>query len=117
MNKRINQYIADYEEFDLENNENSKNDDLNDEMKTLMIEILSFSSFDKFSATKTFMIVFESMKTSKIMIIDLKAVINVFVAEDLSDDEDNENSIINVFISSFKSSFFEFSLFSRSNSS
>ncbi len=69
----MNQYITDFEkvDFDYENNENSKDDDLNDEMKTLIIEFLSFSSPDKFSATETFMISFESMKTSRIMIIDL----------------------------------------------
>jgi hypothetical protein len=36
-----------------------------------MIEFSSSSSSDKSSATKTFMTAFESMKTSKIMIIDL----------------------------------------------
>ncbi len=72
MNKRINQYITDYEELDpdYENDENSKNNELNDEMKALMIEMSSFSSF-KSSNTKTFMISFELMKISEILIADL----------------------------------------------
>jgi hypothetical protein len=70
MNKRINQYILNYEELNSDNinNENS-NDDLNDEMKALMIKFSS--SLSKTSDTEAFMIFFESMKISKILIVDL----------------------------------------------
>jgi hypothetical protein len=111
MNKRINQYITDYEELDpdYENDENSKDDDLNDEMKSLMIEFSSLSSPDKFSATKTFMTAFESMKTSKIMIIDLANrsfshfLIKQFIVLqiDLKDDEINVLQIDMKIIDSF----------------
>jgi hypothetical protein len=94
MNKRINQYITDYEECDFENNENTKKDEMNDEMKALMIEMSSFSSF-KSSNTKTFMIFLESMKISKILIVDLinrffnHFLIKQFIISqiDLKDDE------------------------------
>jgi hypothetical protein len=98
MNKRINQYITDYEELDpdYENDENSKNNELNDEMKALMIEMSSFSSL-KSSNTKTFMTSFESMKTSEILIADLpnRSFSHSFIKQfiipqtDLKDDEVN----------------------------
>jgi hypothetical protein len=73
MNKRIDQYIAEYKELEeLDSNENDQNtnDELIKEMKALMIEFSSFSSFEKNNA-ETFIIIFESMKTLKSMITDL----------------------------------------------
>jgi hypothetical protein len=64
MNKRINQYIAEYEELDPDNkNDEDLNPDLENEMKALMIEFSSFSFLEKDNA-KTFIIIFESMKNS-----------------------------------------------------
>ncbi len=98
MNKWINQYITDYEELDpdYQNDKNWENDDLNDEVKILIIEMSSFSFF-KLSNTKAFMILFELIKTSKIMIIDLTNrffshfLIKQFIVFqiDLKDDEIN----------------------------
>jgi hypothetical protein len=73
MNKRIDQYIAEYEELEeLDSNENDQNtnDELIKEMKTLMIKFSSFSFFEKDNA-ETFIIIFESMKNLESMIIDL----------------------------------------------
>jgi hypothetical protein len=69
MNKRIDQYIAEYEELEDENDQNT-NDEMIKEMKALMIEFSSFSSLEKNNA-ETFIIIFESMKNFESMIIDL----------------------------------------------
>jgi hypothetical protein len=71
MNKRINQYIAEYEELEDENDQNT-NDELIKEMKALMINFSSFlSSLEKNENAETFTIIFESMKNLESMIIDL----------------------------------------------
>jgi hypothetical protein len=69
MNKRIDQYIAEYEELEDENDQNT-NDELIKKMKALMIEFSSFSSLEKDNA-ETFIIIFESMKNLELMITDL----------------------------------------------
>jgi hypothetical protein len=70
MNKRIDQYIAEYEGLDSDENDQNTNDELIKEMKALMIEFSSFSSLEKNNA-ETFIIIFESMKNFESMIIDL----------------------------------------------
>jgi hypothetical protein len=75
MNKRIDQYIAEYEELeeldsDEKNNQNT-DDELIKEMKALMIEFSSFSSFEKNENADEFIIIFESMKNLELMTIDL----------------------------------------------
>jgi GTP:adenosylcobinamide-phosphate guanylyltransferase len=71
MNKRIDQYIAEYEELDSdEKNDQNTNDELIKEMKALMIEFSSFSLLEKNNA-ETFIIIFESMKNFESMITDL----------------------------------------------
>jgi hypothetical protein len=71
MNKRIDQYIAEYEELEDENDQNT-NDELIKEIKALMIEFSSlFSSFEENKIAETFIIIFESMKNLQSMIIDL----------------------------------------------
>ncbi len=47
------------------------NDELIKEMKALMIEFLSFSLFEKNINAETFIIIFESMKNSEMMIVNL----------------------------------------------
>jgi hypothetical protein len=74
MNKRIDQYIAEYEgleEPDLDENDQNTIDELIKEMKALMIDFSSFSFLEKNSNTEAFIITFESMKNSESMIIDL----------------------------------------------
>jgi hypothetical protein len=74
MNKRIDQYIAEYEELeelDSDKNDQNTNDELIKEMKALMIEFSFLSFFEKNSNTETFIIIFESMKNFELMIIDL----------------------------------------------
>jgi hypothetical protein len=71
MNKRIDQYIAEYEGLDSDENDQNTNDELIKEMKALMIEFFSFSFLEKNSNAETFIIIFESMKNSESMIIDL----------------------------------------------
>jgi hypothetical protein len=74
MNKRIDQYIDEYEELeelDSDENDQNTNDELIKEMKALMIEFSSFSFFEKDENAETFIIIFESMKNFKLMIIDL----------------------------------------------
>jgi hypothetical protein len=72
MNKRINQYIAEYEELDSDDNDQNTNDELIKKMKALMIEFSSlFSLLEKNSNAETFIIIFESMKNPQSMIIDL----------------------------------------------
>ncbi len=71
MNKRIDQYIAEYKELEDENDQNT-NDELIKEMKALMIDFSSFLSlFEKNENAETFIIIFESMKNPQSMIIDL----------------------------------------------
>jgi hypothetical protein len=70
MNKRIDQYIAEYEELDLDERNQNTNDELIKEMKALIIDFSSFSFSEKDNA-ETFIIIFESMKNSQSMIIDL----------------------------------------------
>ncbi len=71
MNKRIDQYIAEYEELDSDENDQNTNGELIKEMKALMIEFLSFSSFEKNSNAEAFIIIFESMKNFESMTADL----------------------------------------------
>jgi hypothetical protein len=71
MNKRIEQYIAEYEELDSDENDQNTNDELIKEMKTLMIDFSSFSLFEKNENAETFIIIFESMKNLQSMITDL----------------------------------------------
>jgi hypothetical protein len=71
MNKRIDQYIAEYEKLEDENDQNT-NDELIKEMKILMIEFSSLLSFsEKNENAKTFIIIFELMKNLELIIIDL----------------------------------------------
>ncbi len=70
MNKRIDQYIAEYEEMKDENDQNT-NSEMIKEMKTLMIEFSLFSFLEKNESTETFIIIFESMKNFEMMITDL----------------------------------------------
>jgi hypothetical protein len=73
MNKRIDQYIVEYEELDSdEKNNDDTNDELIKEMKALMIDFSSFLSFFKKNENaETFIIIFESMKNFELMTIDL----------------------------------------------
>jgi hypothetical protein len=76
MNKRIDQriaqYIAEYEELEeLDSDENDENSEFTKEMKALMIEFSSFSLIENDSNAETFIITFESVKNSELMIIDL----------------------------------------------
>jgi hypothetical protein len=72
MNKRIDQYIAEYEELDSdEKNDQNTNDELIKEIKALMIEFSSFSTFEKNENAETFIIILEAMKNFESMIIDL----------------------------------------------
>jgi hypothetical protein len=70
MNKRIDQYIAEYEELESENDQNT-NSEMTKEMKALMIDFSSFSFFEKNSNAETFIIIFESMKNLQLMTTDL----------------------------------------------
>jgi hypothetical protein len=70
MNKRIDQYIAEYEGLDSdENDDQDLKDELIKEMKALMIEFSSsFSSLEKNENAETFIIIFESVKNFEMMI-------------------------------------------------
>jgi hypothetical protein len=74
IDQRIDQYIAEYEELEGldsdEKNDRDTNDELIKDMKALLIEFSSFSSFEKDNA-EAFIIIFESMKNLQSMIIDL----------------------------------------------
>ncbi len=71
INKRIDQYIAEYEELEDENDQNTDNQMIK-KMKVLMIEFSSLLSFfEKNENAETFMITFESLKNVESMIIDL----------------------------------------------
>jgi hypothetical protein len=72
MNKRIDQYIAEYEELEKLDSDENANDELIKEMKALMINFSSFLSlFEKNSNAETFIIIFESMKNFESMTTDL----------------------------------------------
>jgi hypothetical protein len=70
MNKRIDQYITEYEELEDEDDQNT-NDELIKEMKALMIEFSSFSTSEKNENAEAFIITLEAMKNLESMIIDL----------------------------------------------
>jgi hypothetical protein len=74
MNKRIDQYIAEYEELEEldsdDNNQNTNNERVK-KIKTLMIEFSSFLFLENKSNAETFIIIFESMKNFESMITDL----------------------------------------------
>jgi hypothetical protein len=75
MNKRIDQYIFEYEGTNFSSSSYSEDDsdtDLIDEMKTLIVNLsaLSFIS-DKSSNVETFMTSFESVKNAEMMITNL----------------------------------------------
>jgi hypothetical protein len=76
MNKRIDQYIAEYEELEEldsdENDDQNMKSELTKKMKVLMIEFSSsFSLSEKNESAETFIIIFESMKNFELMITDL----------------------------------------------
>jgi hypothetical protein len=72
IDQRIDQYIAEYEELEeLDSDENDENSEFTKEMKALMIEFSSFSFLENDSNAQTFIITFESVKNSELMIIDL----------------------------------------------
>jgi hypothetical protein len=72
MNKRIDQYIAEYEELDSDENDQNTDSEMIKKIKALMIEFSSsLSSFEKNSNAETFIITFEPMKNLKSMISDL----------------------------------------------
>jgi hypothetical protein len=104
MNKRVNQYIAEYEEFDSDNkNDEDLNSELENEMKALMIEFSSFSFLEKDNA-KTFIIIFESMKNLELMTTDL---VNRSFSHYLIDfHSDMNDQIINHLQISLKNEFF-----------
>jgi hypothetical protein len=70
MNKRIDQYIAEYEDLEPNENDQNTNGEMIKKMKALMIEFSSFL-FEKDENAETFMIIFESMKNLELMITDL----------------------------------------------
>ncbi len=74
MNKRIDQYIFEYEETNLSSSysENDSDTDLIDEMKTLIVNLSALSLISDNSAnTETFIISFESVKNAEMMITNL----------------------------------------------
>jgi hypothetical protein len=76
MNKRIDQYIAEYEELEELNSDESDDQNMNSEltkkMKALMIEFsFSFSFSEKNENAETFIIIFELMKNLQLMTTDL----------------------------------------------
>jgi hypothetical protein len=98
MNKRIDQYIVEYEELDSDNKtDEDSNSDLENEMKALMIDFSSFSSFEKNSNVdsnaETFITNFESMKNFESMISDLinRSFSHYFIDlhTDLNDDQNS----------------------------
>jgi hypothetical protein len=70
MNKRIDQYIAEYKGLEDEKDQNT-NSEMIKEMKALMIDFSSLSSPEKDENVEAFIITFESMKNSESMITDL----------------------------------------------
>jgi hypothetical protein len=75
MNKRIDQYIFEYEETNLSSSSYSENDsdtDLTDEMKTLIVNLPALSLIsNNLPNVETFMISFESVKNAEMMITNL----------------------------------------------
>jgi hypothetical protein len=72
MNKRIDQYIVEYEELESDKNDQNTNSELIKEIKALMIDFSSFLSlFEKNENAETFIIIFESMKNLESMTTDL----------------------------------------------
>jgi hypothetical protein len=79
MNKRIDQYIFEYEETNLSSSysENDSDTDLIDEMKTLIVNLSSlsflslFSNSNNFSNAETFMISFDLVQNAEMMIINI----------------------------------------------
>jgi hypothetical protein len=80
MNKRIDQYIFEYEETNLSSSSYSEDDsdtDLIDEMKTLIVDLSSLSSLslpsnsDNFSNVETFITSFDLVQNAEIMITNL----------------------------------------------
>jgi hypothetical protein len=80
INKRIDQYIFEYEETNFFSSSYSEDDfdtDLIDEMKTLIMNLSSlsslslFSNSNNFSNVETFIISFDSIENAEIMIINL----------------------------------------------
>jgi hypothetical protein len=74
MNKRIDQYIFEYEGTDLSSSysEDDSDTDLIDEMKTLIVNLSILSLISDNSAnTETFIISFESVKNAEMMITNL----------------------------------------------
>jgi hypothetical protein len=108
MNKRIDQYIAEYEELEDENDQNM-NDELIKEIKALMIEFSSFSSLEKNENAETFIIIFKSMKNLEIMIVDFinrsfsHYLINVHT--DMNDQLLNDQNLVHLQIN-LKNEFF-----------
>jgi hypothetical protein len=70
MNRRIDQYIAEYEGLDPDEDDQDTNDEMIKEMKALIIEFPSFSSPEKDNA-ETFIITFGSMENPESMTTDL----------------------------------------------
>jgi hypothetical protein len=72
MNKRIDQYIAEYEEHESDKNDQNTNSELIKEMKALMIDFSSFlSSLEKNENAEMLITIFESMKNLESMTTDL----------------------------------------------
>jgi hypothetical protein len=72
MNRRIDQYIAQYEGLESDEDDQDTNSELIKEMKALMIDFSSFlSSLEKNENAETFIIIFESMKNFESMTTDL----------------------------------------------
>jgi hypothetical protein len=106
MNKRINQYIAEYEGLDSDHSDNKdadSNPNLENEMKALMIDFSSLSFFEKDSNAETFIIIFESMKNFESMIIDLiNRSLSHYLIDfhtDMNDQTLNDQNIVNLQIS------------------
>jgi hypothetical protein len=105
MNKRIDQYIAEYEELEELEDENDQNtnDELIKEMKALMIEFSSFSFFEKNFNAETFIIIFESMKNLEIMIVNLiNRSLSHYLIDfhtDMNDQSLNDQNLIHLQIS------------------
>ncbi len=111
MNKRIDQYIAEYEELEeLDSNKNDQNtnNELVKEMKALMIEFSSFSFLEKDNA-ETFIIIFKSMKNLESMIIDfINRSFNHYLIDfhtDVNDQILNDQNLVHLQIS-LKNEFF-----------
>jgi hypothetical protein len=109
MNKRIDQYIAEYEELDLDENDHNTNNELIKKMKVLMIEFSSSFSFFEKNNAETFIIIFESMKNSQSMIIVFinRSFSHYFIDFyiDMNDQSSQNDQIIDHFQISLKTEF------------